>query len=462
MTTDMKSKKLWGGVFDKKTNKFVEYFTSTNDRFLAKYDCIGSIAHVKMLRKCKIISKKDTEKLLSGLKNILNDIEKRKFQFDDKAEDIHTNIETELKNRKGDVADKLHTARSRNDQVALDLRLFLKDEIKETLVYLISLQRVIREIAKDFINIVMPGFTHMQHAQPVLFSHHIMAYFFMLQRDKERLKEAFNRVDTLPLGSCALAGTSISIDRRYVAKLLKFSKVSENSIDAVGDRDFAIEFLADASILMMHLSRLAEEIIIWNSREFNYISIDESFCTGSSIMPQKKNPDVAELIRGKTGSVFGNLMSLLTTMKGLPLSYNRDMQEDKTPVASTSNCLKITLLIIASLLKNIKINKEVMRNSIDNDFSTATDMVEYLIKKNMSMRAAHERTGKIVNYCIKNSISLDKLKLKEYKKYSSLFGKDIYEAINIENSVNSKNSFAGTSQERVKEEIKYAKKLLGK
>lgn len=455
-------KKLWGSSFNKTTNKFVEYFTSTNDRFLAKYDCIGSIAHVKMLRKCKIISKKDTEKLLSGLKNILNDIEKRKFQFNDKAEDIHTNIETELKNRKGDVADKLHTARSRNDQVALDLRLFLKDEIKETLVYLISLQRVIREIAKEFISIVMPGFTHMQHAQPVLFSHHIMAYFFMLQRDKERLKETFNRVDTLPLGSCALAGTSISIDRRYVAKLLKFSKVSENSIDAVGDRDFAIEFLADASILMMHLSRLAEEIIIWNSREFNYISIDESFCTGSSIMPQKKNPDVAELIRGKTGSVFGNLMSLLTTMKGLPLSYNRDMQEDKTPVASTSNCLKITLLIIASLLKNIKINKEVMRNSIDNDFSTATDMVEYLIKKNMSMRCAHERTGKIVNYCVKKSISLDKLKLNEYKKYSSLFSKDIYESINIENSVNSKKTFGGTSQERVKEEIKYAKKLLGK
>ena len=460
MSTMKNAIKLWGGVFNKKTDKLVECFTTTNDGFLAEYDCMGSIAHVEMLKKCKIISGKDVSRIISGLKNILKQIRLKKFKFDNRAEDIHTNIENELKRRVGDVADKLHTARSRNDQVALDLRLYLKDEISRIVSSLSELQKVILNMASKNLDVVMPGFTHMQHAQPVLFSHYIMAYFFKLQRDKERLLECLDRISVLPLGSCAVAGTSLNIDRKYVAKLLNFKKISENSIDAVSDRDFAIEFLSNSSILMMHLSGIAEEIVLWSTREFNFIEIDESFCTGSSIMPQKKNPDVAELIRGKTGSIFGNLISLLTTMKGLPLSYNRDMQEDKTPVYNTSNIIEITLVVMTAMLENTRINKSMMLKSLDNDFSVATDIAEYLVRKGMGFRTAHKLTGEIVNYCLKNSKSFNRLKLNEYKKFSSLFDNDIYKYIKIENSVNSKNSLGGTSLKRVKEEIAYAKKIL--
>ncbi|MBT9537351.1 MAG: argininosuccinate lyase, partial [Nitrospirae bacterium] len=397
-------KKLWAGRFTEKTSKTVEYFTESIsfDRRLWKYDIEGSIAHAKMLGKQKIISQKDSSAIINGLKNIAGEIETGRFRFAVELEDIHMNIEAALIKNIGDAGKKLHTARSRNDQVALDLRLYLRAETKETIALIKNLQKTLLNAAENNIGIIMPGYTHLQRAQPVLLSHHLLAYVEMLRRDRERFEDSLKRINVLPLGSCALAGTSLPVDRSYAAKLLGFKAIAENSIDAVSDRDFAIEFLTDAGILMMHLSRFAEELILWSTEEFSFIELPDAFTTGSSIMPQKKNPDVAELIRGKSGRIYGNMIALMTVMKGLPLAYNRDMQEDKTPVFDTVDTIKSCLTVLAQMMPQIKFMKERMRDAAGRAYSTATDIAEYLVKKGVPFRQAHEITGKIVRYCIKN------------------------------------------------------------
>ena len=376
-------KKLWAGRFTEKTSKTVEYFTESIsfDRRLWKYDIEGSIAHAKMLGKQKIISQKDSSSIINGLKNIAGEIETGRFRFAVELEDIHMNIEAALIKNIGDAGKKLHTARSRNDQVALDLRLYIRAETKETIALIKNLQKTLLNAAENNIGIIMPGYTHLQRAQPVLLSHHLLAYVEMLRRDRERFEDSLKRINVLPLGSCALAGTSLPVDRSYAAKLLGFKAIAENSIDAVSDRDFAIEFLTDAGILMMHLSRFAEELILWSTEEFSFIELPDAFTTGSSIMPQKKNPDVAELIRGKSGRIYGNMIALMTVMKGLPLAYNRDMQEDKIPVFDTVDTVKSCLAVLAQMMPQIKFMKERMRDAAGRAYSTATDIAEYLVKK---------------------------------------------------------------------------------
>ena len=376
-------KKLWAGRFTEKTSKTAEYFTESIsfDRRLWKYDIEGSIAHAKMLGKQKIISQKDSSAIINGLKNIAGEIETGRFRFAVELEDIHMNIEAALIKNIGDAGKKLHTARSRNDQVALDLRLYLRAETKETIALIKNLQKTLLNAAENNIGIIMPGYTHLQRAQPVLLSHHLLAYVEMLRRDRERFEDSLKRINVLPLGSCALAGTSLPVDRSYAAKLLGFKAIAENSIDAVSDRDFAIEFLTDAGILMMHLSRFAEELILWSTEEFSFIELPDAFTTGSSIMPQKKNPDVAELIRGKSGRIYGNMIALMTVMKGLPLAYNRDMQEDKMPVFDTVDTVKSCLTVLAQMMPQIKFMKERMRDAAGRAYSTATDIAEYLVKK---------------------------------------------------------------------------------
>lgn len=408
----MKSKP-WEGRFNEKTNRDVEEFTASIsfDKRLYKYDIQGSIAHCRMLSRCGIIPKKEKDKIIKGLKIILKEIDRGGFPFKIELEDIHMNIEKRLMEKIGGVAGKLHTARSRNDQIALDLRLYLRNEIKEIIKEIEKLKKAMIDIAKNNMDIIMPGYTHLQRAQPVLFSHYILAYFEMFERDKERFEEIFNRVNVMPLGSGALAGTNLPIDRRYVAKLLGFPKITQNSMDSVSDRDFMIEFLNAASINMMHLSRLSEDLILWSSAEFNFVELPESFCTGSSLMPQKKNPDVLELIRGKTGRVYGNLIALLTIMKSLPLAYNRDMQEDKEPLFDTVDTLKSSLSICTRLLKKIEINKKEMLKAASEDFTTATDMADYLVKKGLPFRKSHEIVGKVVNYCMKKGLLFKDLSL---------------------------------------------------
>lgn len=451
--------KLWAGRFKEKTEKVVEQFTSSVpfDIRLWKYDIDGSIAHVKMLGKQKILSKKDTKLILQGLNEIKAEIESGKFKFKDSLEDVHMNIEYSLIKKVGATGGKLHTARSRNDQVALDLRLFLRDEIREVLKLIKNFQKVIVTAAEKQIDTSMPGYTHLQKAQPVLLSHYLLAYFEMLERDKERFEDCRKRVNVLPLGSAALAGTTLPIDRKHVAWLLKFPKISENSIDAVSDRDFVIEFISASSMLMLHLSRLAEEFVIWNSKEFGFIKLPDAFSTGSSIMPQKKNPDVLELVRGKTGRVYGDLMAVLTVMKGLPLAYNRDMQEDKEPVFDAVDTVKSSLYVLTEMIPKIKFNKKVMKEAAESGFLTATDLAEYIVEKGMPFREAHRVTGKIVKYCIEKDKAIKDLDLKELKKFSKLIGKDISHCLTIKNSIDKKKSFGGTSKENVLARIKRIK-----
>ncbi len=455
-------KKPWAGRFREKTSKIVESFTESIsfDFRLWKYDIEGSIAHTKMLSKQGIITKEDSEKIMRGLGEIARDIEAGRFVFREGIEDIHMNIEAALIKKTGDVGGKLHTARSRNDQVALDLRLYLRAETKEITSLIKKFQKTLLNIATKHLNSLMPGYTHLQRAQPVLLSHHILAYVEMLQRDIERLKDALKRINLLPLGSCAVAGTTLPIDRIYVAKLLGFEGISQNSIDAVSDRDFAIEFLSSIAILIMHLSRFAEEIILWATEEFRFIELPDAFATGSSIMPQKKNPDVAELVRGKTGRVYGNLLSLLTVMKGLPLSYNRDLQEDKLPVFDTVDTVKSCLIVLNEMLPVIKFNTKRMHETAGDAYSTATDIAEYLVKKGLSFRKAHEITGKIVLYCIKENKQFRELSINEFRKFSPLIEKDIYSHIEIEDSVKSKMSKGGTSPDEVRRQIRRLRKLI--
>lgn len=451
-------KKMWGGRFSQKTDKMVDEFNASIDfdKKLYKQDIIGSKAHALMLHKKGILNKEEKDAIIRGLDDILNEIESGKFRFKKGHEDIHMNIEAALIKKIGDTGKKLHTARSRNDQVALDLRFFLRDEIDSICVLLQKLLSTLLTTAEDNIDVIMPGYTHLQRAQPIRFSYHIMAYFAMFKRDLTRLIDCRGRVNVMPLGSGALAGTTFDVDREFVAKKLQFSQVSSNSLDSVSDRDFAVEFLSAAAIIMMHLSRFCEEIILWNSAEFSFIEISDAFTTGSSIMPQKKNPDVAELIRGKTGRVYGDLISLLTTMKSLPLAYNKDMQEDKEPVFDAVITIKNSIEIFNAMLNEIKVNNDKMGKSAFESFTTATDLADYLTKKGVPFRESHNITGKIVKHCIKKGYDLKTLPLDEYKKFCKKIEDDVYEKVSLENSVEGKISFGGTCKTEVQRQIEDA------
>jgi argininosuccinate lyase len=457
-------KKLWAGRFQEKTSKIAESFTESIsfDHRLWRYDIQGSIAHAKMLGKQGIIPKADSEKIIKGLEKIARDIETGRFRFSEELEDIHMNIESALINKIGNVGGKLHTARSRNDQVALDLRLYLRAEAREIILLTKKFQKTLLNTATKHVDSLMPGYTHLQRAQPVLLSHHLLAYIEMLLRDVGRFHDTLKRITLLPLGSCALAGTNLPIDRGYVAKLLGFEGISQNSIDAVSDRDFAIEFLSAAAILIMHLSRLAEELILWSTEEFKFIELPDAFTTGSSIMPQKKNPDVAELIRGKTGRIYGNLLSLLIAMKGLPLSYNRDLQEDKIPVFDSVDTVKSCLVVLKEMFPRIRFNTKRMHETAGEGYSTATDIAEYLVKKGLPFRKTHEITGKIVLYCIKKKKKLDELTLKELNTFSTLISNDIYSCLKAEESVSHKNYIGGTSPDEIKKQIRRLRKIVSK
>jgi argininosuccinate lyase len=455
--------KLWGGRFKKSINKEMEEFISSLsfDEKLIKYDLLGSVAHAQMLGKCKIISKEEKNKIVEGLKKILKEIQEGKVKIIAKeAEDIHSWVENKLKENIETVAGKLHIARSRNDQIALDERMYLKEEVLKIQDLLKNLQKSLLSSAQKNLGIIMPGYTHLQHAQPLLFSHHLMAYFFMFERDKGRLQDLYKRIDVLPLGSAALAGTSFPIDREFVSKQLGFSKVSENSLDAVSDRDFILEFLSASAILMMHLSRLGEELVLWSSQEFNFIELDDSFCTGSSIMPQKKNPDAAELIRGKTGRVYGNLINLLTMMKALPLAYNHDMQEDKEPLFDTVSTLETSLFLMSKMIETMQVNKEKIEKGTKGDFSTATELADYLVKKGLSFREAHKLVGCIVIYCLENKKILEDLTLSELRSFHRDFNDDTLKILKSVSAVEAKDSYGGTSLKRVKGSIQKAKQIL--
>jgi argininosuccinate lyase len=454
--------KLWGTRFAKKTSRLTNKFTSSIsfDQRLAKYDILGSIAHVKMLGKQKIIPKKDAGQIVKGLNAILKEVKARKFEFDPQAEDIHSNIQDELIKKIGKVAHKLHTARSRNDQIVLDVKMYLKDEI-DTLIELIAeLQKSILRFAKDNSKIIIPGYTHLQVAQCVLLAHHLLAYIEGLERDKERIIDAKKRVDLMPLGSCALSGTGLPIDREYVKKQLGFKNLTENSIDSVSDRDFIIEILADLSILSVHLSRMAEDLILWSTQEFNFIDIDFSFCTGSSIMPHKKNPDVLELIRASVGKIHGDFSSVLILMKGLPLSYTRDLQLDKPPLFDAIDTVKDILEIFIALFKNINIKEKEIAKKLEDESLFSVDIVEYLIKKGLWYRQAHDIVGRMVRDCLDKAKKLSNLSVWQLKKYSNKLDEDVKNILNACASVKSKKSYGGTNPKLVAKQLSiWSKKL---
>ncbi|SCM81738.1 Argininosuccinate lyase [uncultured Sporomusa sp.] len=456
--------KLWGGRFAKSTDVMVEEFTSSIsfDNRMYRQDIAGSIAHARMLAKCGIISQEDAKLIIDGLQGILADIEAGNFSFEVSLEDIHMNIEKRLTERIGPAGGRLHTARSRNDQVALDTHMYVREQVAEIAGLLFDLEQAVLDTAEKYPDVIMPGYTHLQRAQPILFSHHMMAYFFMFERDFRRLKGVWESADIMPLGAGALAGTTFPIDREAVARELKFGRIYENSLDAVSDRDYILEFLSFASILMMHLSRISEEIILWSSTEFSFIELDDAHCTGSSIMPQKKNPDVAELVRGKTGRVFGHLMAMLTVAKGLPLAYNKDLQEDKEGLFDTIDTVKFSLTVYAAMLRGMKVNVSAMRQALKTDFSNATDMADYLVKKGLPFRQAHEVVGKCVAYCLSEQKTLTDLTLKEFEQFSPLFAADIIDAISVETCVAARNSMGGTSPTQVGHAVTIAKSILEK
>jgi len=448
--------KLWGGRFEKSTDKSVDDFNSSIrfDSRMYKQDILGSIAHAKMLGKCKIISQEDSDLIQATLKEILKDIENGQIEFEIDAEDIHMNIEKILISRIGDVGKRLHTGRSRNDQVALDIRMYLKDEVREIKKMLISLENTLLDISEKNIDVILPGYTHLQRAQPITFAHHMMAYFQMFKRDLGRLDDCYKRINIMPLGSGALASTTYPLDRQMVAEELGFDEITENSLDGVSDRDFAIELASCLSIIMMHLSRFSEELIIWSSHEFGFVEMDDAYSTGSSIMPQKKNPDVAELVRGKTGRVYGSLISLLTVMKALPLAYNKDMQEDKESIFDAVDTVKLCLPVFTKMIATMKINKEKMYKAAQGGFTNATDIADYLVKKGIPFRDAHEIIGKMVLYCIGNNKAIDELSMEEFKNFSPLISDDVYREISLETCVSGRNLPGGPSKERVLEAIK--------
>lgn len=454
--------KPWEGRFAEKTDRSVELFTSSIDvdKRLYAYDIDGSIAHCQMLAHASIITHEEAEKLIEGLGAIKREFQRGKFLFDHGLEDIHMHIETRLFQEVGKVAQKLHTARSRNDQVALDSRMYLREETRNIVRLLDTLNTVIVSLAEENLEVIMPGYTHLQRAQPVLLSHHLMAYFEMFSRDRARFCDTLKRINILPLGSAALAGTTYPIDRQYTAGLLQFPEVSANSIDSVSDRDFMLEFLSCASIAMVHFSRLSEEMILWSSAEFGFIGLPDAFSTGSSIMPQKKNPDVPELVRGKTGRVFGDLFALLTLMKSLPLAYNRDMQEDKPALFDAVDTLKACIEIYTSLLPRLKINKEILYQATTKGFLNATDLADYLVTKGMTFRESHSCVGKAVGYASGRKKELHELTIEEMKSFSALIAEDIFGMLTPEEMINRRTSFGGTAQENVKVAIQTARQRL--
>jgi len=456
MKDSTEKSKPWGGRFQEPTNELVEAFTASIsfDRRLYRYDIEGSIAHARMLVRQEIINRKEGFVIVEGLKEIQRDIETGSFEFSPGDEDIHMAIEKDLIRRIGDAGAKLHTGRSRNDQVALDVRLYLRAEIKEILEFVKVLKGAFLELAKKEAETILPGYTHLQKAQPVLLAHYLLAWREMLDRDESRLRDCYRRVNVLPLGAAALAGTSLPIDRSYVARLLKFPEISRNSMDTVSDRDFVAEFLFASSLIMMHLSRFCEDLILWSSGEFNFVEISDAFTTGSSIMPQKKNPDVAELIRGKTGRVYGNLIALLTLLKGLPMTYNRDLQEDKEPLFDTVDTVKACLQILAEMIRNMKFNREKMRREAEGGFSTATDLAEYLVMKGIPFREAHGIVGKLVSFCIECKKELAQLSMEEFQRFCPVINEDIHDRLSVSNSVRSRKSYGGTACRQVMEQIR--------
>ena len=455
--------KLWGGRFTKETNQLVNNFNASLpfDRRFYKQDIEGSIAHVTMLAKQGILSNEDKEAIIAGLTSIRNDIDSGALQFDDEAEDIHSFVEAELISRIGDAGKRLHTGRSRNDQVALDMRLYTRDELTQTDELLKGLLKVILRIMKENTETYMPGFTHLQKAQPITVAHHFGAYFEMFSRDRGRIADIYKRMNYCPLGAGALAGTTYPLDREYTASLLGFTGATTNSIDSVSDRDYLIEFLSAMSTIMMHLSRFSEEIIIWNSNEYRFIELDDAYSTGSSIMPQKKNPDIAELVRGKTGRVYGALMSLLTTMKGLPLAYNKDMQEDKELTFDAIDTTKGCILLFTGMLDTMSFNREVMEKSAMAGFTNATDAADYLVNHGVPFRDAHGIIGQIVLYCIDKGISIDEMSLEELKAICPVFESDIYDAISLKTCVEKRLTKGAPSPAAMKEAIAKYDEYLG-
>ena len=454
--------KLWGGRFEKNTDKEVNDFNSSIrfDSRMYRQDILGSIAHATMLGRQGIIPKGDSELIVKTLGEILTDIENGKVEFTNDAEDIHMNVETILISRIGDVGKRLHTGRSRNDQVALDIRMYIKDEIKDIKDMLIHLENTLLNIAKDNLDTIMPGYTHLQKAQPITLSHHAMAYFEMFKRDIGRLDDCYKRTNVMPLGSGALAGTTYPLDREFVADMLGFDSVTLNSLDGVSDRDFVIELASALSICIMHLSRYSEELILWNTNEFQFIEMDDSCSTGSSIMPQKKNPDVAELIRGKSGRVFGHLMSIITVMKGIPLAYNKDMQEDKEGIFDAIDTLKLCIPVFDKMISTMKINKEKMRQGASGGFTNATDAADYLVKKGMPFREAHSVIGKMVLYAINNNKSLEQFTMEEFKNCSDIIEEDIYDAISMETCVGERKTIGAPSKDAVMYSINKGEEFL--
>ena len=444
--------KLWGGRFTKATDKSVEEFNASIQFDCRMYaeDICGSIAHATMLERQGIISAADKDAIVAGLKAIYGQIEQGEFEFSVELEDIHMNIEKRLTDAIGEAGKRLHTGRSRNDQVALDTHMYARREIAAIAKLIIQLQESIVKAAEKYGDVIMPGYTHLQRAQPILFSHHLMAYFSMLSRDFAHLKYAWDMADMMPLGAGALAGTTYPLDQPFVARTLHFGKIYDNSLDAVSDRDYIIAFLEFAAQLMMHLSRLSEEFILWSSSEFKFIELDDSHCTGSSIMPQKKNPDICELVRGKTGRFYGHLMGVLTMMKGIPMAYDKDMQEDKEGLFDAVDNLKFALTIYAAMIDKMTVNGQHMRDVLESDFSNATDMADYLAKKGLPFREAHAVVGKAVHYCIEQGKVLQQLTLDELQSMSPLFAEDIHHFLDIETCVNQRNTYNGTSPASVK------------
>ena len=445
------SEKLWGGRFSKTTDEMINEFQASIgfDRRMYREDIAGSLAHAAMLAKVGILSEEDRAAIEKGLKDILAQIEHGDFDFSVALEDIHMNIEKRLTDAIGDAGSRLHTARSRNDQVALDTHLFVRHAVVDVMAHIRALQQALTESAAQHRDVIMPGYTHLQRAQPILFSHHLMAYFGMLARDFERFQGVYARTDIMPLGAGALAGTTLPIDRQFVAQRLHFERIYTNSLDAVSDRDYILEFLSAASILMVHLSRLSEEIILWCSREFSFVELDDAHCTGSSMMPQKKNPDVSELVRGKTGRVVGHLMAMLMAVKGLPLAYNKDLQEDKEGLFDAIDTVKFSLAVYAQLIRGMKLREDVMRHAVEADYSNATDLADYLVRKGLPFRKAHAVAGQAVAQCIAH-----------YQQLSPLFAEDIYDAISPETCVSCRNSYGGTSYEQAEMQLEAAKNLM--
>ena len=454
--------KMWAGRFSKSLDKEADDFNSSIhfDCKMYKQDIKGSMAHAAMLGAQGIITKDDADAIIAGLEGILNDLESGALQFDFDCEDIHMFVEAELTKRIGDTGKKLHTARSRNDQVALDIRMYLRDETDEVIALIKKVLKAIYEQASEHKTTILPGYTHLQRAQPITFGHHLLAYAMMFVRDITRLEDAKKRMNVSPIGSCALAGTTYDTDRYFEAEALGFDDITLNSIDGVSDRDFCLELMNACSTVMMHLSRFCEEIILWSSWEFKFVELDDSFTTGSSIMPQKKNPDMAELIRGKTGRVYGNLFALYTTLKGLPLAYNKDMQEDKEAIFDSFETVKKCLSIFAPMLATMSVNKENMYKAAQGGFINATDLADYLVKKGLPFRSAYKIVGEIVALCIGKNTVLDELELCEYKKYSDLFDDDLYNEIKLETCVEKRISAGATGKKSVETQLEFIKKYL--